>query len=546
MKLIFLCCLLLISSFAFPTYAEPSQLQQSIDGNSGIALQAGGNISNVNLTIIHGSADYQKLKQAFDKAKRYLDKDPSDPDFARDYQVAKKELEDFTSQILKLAKEIDKIPLNSERGKKAKQLFEKGDYQAAREVLDEKEMVQEKQALLKKKEQDEKELAETTSKLNDLAADYLLKARLTALDYQFGERRISQTRQFFEQALELGRTHERLFEYAIFLQNNNQFDDSEKFYREALEIRRDLAKANPAVYRPDVAMTLNNLGVLVKTSGRRDEAEKLNQEALKTYRELAKANPAVYLPYVAGTLNNLGNLVKADSSRQREAETLYQEALTIRRELAKDNPAVYRPDVATALNNLGVLVADDSGRRDEAEKLYREALAIRRELAKDNPAVYRPDVATTLNNLGVLVADDSGRRDEAEKLYREALAIRRELAKANPAVYLFYMAMTLNNLGILVAADSGRRDEAETLFQEALKTYQELAKNNPDVYRPDVANILESLGSAHLKWQQPKKALPYLQESVELYTVLNQQAPQVYGERLKLVKQLLQDAKNAQ
>lgn len=125
-------------------------------------------------------------------------------------------------------------------------------------MLDEKEMVQEKQALLKKKEQDKKELEETKAKLNDLAADYLLKARLTALDYQLGERRISQTRQFFEQALELGRTHERLFEYALFLQENKQYADKEKLYQESLTIRRELAKANPAVYQSDVAMTLGD------------------------------------------------------------------------------------------------------------------------------------------------------------------------------------------------------------------------------------------------------------------------------------------------
>jgi hypothetical protein len=33
-------------------------------------------------------------------------------------------------------------------------------------------------------------------------------------------------------------------------------------YQEALTIRRQLATANPAAYLPDVAATLNNLGIL--------------------------------------------------------------------------------------------------------------------------------------------------------------------------------------------------------------------------------------------------------------------------------------------
>jgi tetratricopeptide (TPR) repeat protein len=68
-------------------------------------------------------------------------------------------------------------------------------------------------------------------------------------------------------------------------------------------------------------------------SSRRTEAESLYSEALTTYRQLAKENPAVYLPDVAMTLNNLGILVSDDSSRRTEAESLYSEALTIRQKL---------------------------------------------------------------------------------------------------------------------------------------------------------------------------------------------------------------------
>ena len=128
--------------------------------------------------------------------------------------------------------------------------------------------------------------------------------------------------------------------------------EAEAAYQEALDISRQLAKTNPAAYQPDVAMTLNNLGVLYYTTQRLKEAEAAFQEALDSYRQLAKTNPAAYQPYVAATLNNLANLY-SDTQRLKEAEAAHQEALDIRRQLAKTNPAAYQPDVAQTLSQPG-------------------------------------------------------------------------------------------------------------------------------------------------------------------------------------------------
>lgn len=331
-------------------------LDQYQIGDNAQGVQFGNYNTQINdFKIIQQSTDYQTLKQVVDKARRNIEKLPDDSDFIAELQQAEKNLENFTRDILKLVEEINKIPLNSERGKRAKLYFEQGDYQAVREILDAKEMRQEKQALLKKKEQAKKLDEEASAQLNDLAEEYILKARLFALHYQLGDQRIPQTRQLFEEALEIGRTPERLFAYAYFLQINNQFIDTEALYQEALTI----------------------------------------------FRELAIANPAVYLYHAAATLINLGNLVQADSIR----------------------------------------------------------------------------------------------RYEAEKNYQEALRIARNLVKGDPDAYLYHVAV-----------------------------------------------ILDSLGSSFLNWQQPKKALPYLQEATELLTLLADQAPLVFGENLNSTKQLLQQA----
>jgi len=57
-------------------------------------------------------------------------------------------------------------------------------------------------------------------------------------------------------------------------------------------------------------------------------AEEAYQEALSIRRELAKANPEAYLPDVAGTLKTWSLLYRA-TQRMKAAEEAYQEALSI-------------------------------------------------------------------------------------------------------------------------------------------------------------------------------------------------------------------------
>ena len=84
-------------------------------------------------------------------------------------------------------------------------------------------------------------------------------------------------------------------------------------------------------------MTLNNLGALQYKKNEFEDALKSYKEALEIYRKLAQANPQAYLPYVAGTLNNLG-LLQYDKNAFDDALKSYKEALEIKRKLAQANP----------------------------------------------------------------------------------------------------------------------------------------------------------------------------------------------------------------
>jgi len=69
--------------------------------------------------------------------------------------------------------------------------------------------------------------------------------------------------------------------------NKGEFDKAEKYYLEALNIRKKLAKKIPS-YLPDYAGALNNLGNLYLNKGEFDKAEKCYEEAKRIYRELRK------------------------------------------------------------------------------------------------------------------------------------------------------------------------------------------------------------------------------------------------------------------
>ena len=118
------------------------------------------------------------------------------------------------------------------------------------------------------------------------------------IQFSFGE-----ARGFYERLIELAPTIEHHFKYARLLQSLNDFKKAKTLYEKVLQELRELSKQNPEAYKPDVAMTLNNLGILFSDTNKLKQAQDYYEEALEIYRDLAKQNPEAYKPYVAITLN---------------------------------------------------------------------------------------------------------------------------------------------------------------------------------------------------------------------------------------------------
>jgi tetratricopeptide (TPR) repeat protein len=243
---------------------------------------------------------------------------------------------------------------------------------------------------------------------------------------------------------------------------------------------------------PELANSLEHLGLLYLNQGRYLEAEPLLQKVLTLRQQLLGSDH----PDVATSLNNLALLYKSQG-RYSEAEPLYMRSLEIRERLLGAN----HPDVATSLNNLAALY-ESQCRYSEAEPLYVRSLDIcERQLGADHP-----DVATSLNNLAELYRSQ-GRYSEAEPLYVRSLDIcERQLGVDHPNV-----ASSLNNLALLYFAQSRYR-EAEKLFLQSL----EIKESQLGADHPDVASSLHNLAGLYLSQCRYAEAESLLTRSLAL------------------------------
>ena len=163
------------------------------------------------------------------------------------------------------------------------------------------------------------------------------------LQFSFGE-----ACKFYKRLIELAPTVDHHFEYAHLLQSLNNFNEARSHYEVALQALRSLAEHDLEAYTPAVAMTLNNLGILLRCTHKFEQSQTYFEEALQICRSLSARNPETYTPAVAMTLYNLVFLyIKLE--REEDAEGVYQEAYDIYQRLAHSHPIPYEIDYAEIL-----------------------------------------------------------------------------------------------------------------------------------------------------------------------------------------------------
>jgi tetratricopeptide (TPR) repeat protein len=218
----------------------------------------------------------------------------------------------------------------------------------------------------------------------------------------------------------LGPDHEEtglaLFALAFVLRDGtreDQWKEAEGLLRRYL----DIVKKARGPEHANIAMTLDNLGVLALKRGAWEEAESDLRQSL----DLARRQIGEDHPDYATTLCNLAR-VRGERGDRAEAEALLRQAVAIYRKSLGDD----HPDLATAITRLAGVVRS-KGDSAEAERLLREAVAIFRK----HPEQGRSSLVAALSSLAETLGS---RRDFAaqERVTREILAEKRALVAAPP------------------------------------------------------------------------------------------------------------------
>jgi hypothetical protein len=293
------------------------------------------NIENIGTAqFVYQSLDYQDLtkriaeKQELIEAYQLTGKTDKALKAGAELEALEQQLEQFKADVLRLYETFTKIEINSERLAKAKAYFDQGQFREADAILNADDMAQDLARLLEREQQLDQEKAEIARGKTQLADEYVIKARLQAVAYD-NPHWFEQACQYFEAALKAIRNPTTLFEYALFLQNHNCFDQAKPLYQEFLDQSRTLAAENPRTYLPNVAMTLNNLAVLQQAQNDFETAQTSYEEALQIRRTLAAENPRTYLPDVAMTLINLSIFYLQAMPDQEKSIGMATEALEI-------------------------------------------------------------------------------------------------------------------------------------------------------------------------------------------------------------------------
>lgn len=293
---------------------------------------------------------------------------------------------------------------------------------------------------------------------------------------------------------------DRLNEQVLNLYQEGKYTTALPLAERALAIREKIL----GKLHPDVATSLNNLGLLYDAQGNYQQAELLYLRSLAIIEKLLGKEHR----NVATSLNNLATLYQAQG-KYSQAEPLLQRSLGILEKILGNE----HRDVATILNSLA-LMYDAQGKYLQAEPLYLRALAIYEKLlGKEHPSV-----ANSLNNLATLY-QAQGKYQQAEPLYQRALSIyEKALGKEHPDV-----ALSLSNLAALYQAQ-GKYQQAEPLFQRSLAIREKLLGNE----HPDVSTSLNNLAGLYQEQGKYQQAEPLFQRALAIREkVLGKEHPSV-------------------
>jgi len=329
--------------------------------------------------------------------------------------------------------------------------------------------------------------------------------------------------------------------------DQGEFEKAETYYSKTLEIRESLLDDHM-----DVALVLDNYGVLKTDMGEYERAEELLLAAMAMGRRLGDEDHNVK----AGILQDLAYYYMLVGNNA-AAGPLLEQAVVMQRRLYGDRSN----QLATTLNFQATYLRR-AGQPEEAVAALSEALEIY-ELTLGNKHPY---FATTLSNVANALSA-AGRLDEAQGMARRAVVLYEELFDTptpNMATAYYTLANIQSRLGdypeaekgfrrvleldisllgndhpniisdieqiATVVKNQGRLDEAEPLQQDVLQRRMSVLGAD----HPAVANALVNLASIQSLLKKYDSAEVHSLRAIELLATIEPDSARMMGAKSQL------------
>ncbi len=281
-----------------------------------------------------------------------------------------------------------------------------------------------------------------------------------------------------------------LNDLGLLLRHLGKYNEARPLYEEALSIKKNLY----GVKHPNYATSLNNLAGLLVELDQYNEAEPKYNEAIEIYEKSLGTGHYNYI----NSKFSLGKLYHKKGNFSK-AEQLYRETIPKKKEILGEA----HPDYSNSLSNLASLLRT-IGNYQESMKLYNEALQLKANVF----GAEHPYYIATLTNLASLYTDMK-EYDEAEPLYLEALELQGKLLGKGHPDY----SLTLNSLAGLYN-NIGEYDKAEPLFKEAMDIRKEMLGDN----NPKYAKSLDDMANLYFSKNNFEKAEQLLLKALQIRT----------------------------
>lgn len=498
------------------------------------------NIENINTAIFNILGKSVEYKNLLDKIE-YLEQDmlyTVEGDWkiekSKKLNEKKEELKQFKIEVIRLAEAFTKIEINTERIQIAKSQFENGCFFDANETLKEEDLKTSQELLLKRKSEEE---AKLNRQLEINSEEWLIKARLTALNYDVRDR-YKLAKHFFESALLSYQSPKNFFEYAIFLEENLQYNDAysivnkaenlfknsntesneseyktlyikvlylkgklenalgmysqaEYSYKSSLTLNKELSDKDYLDSRKQQIKILNGLSALYLKVKEFESTISYSNQAILIYKE--KPDDLLEIKAEYGIANDLLASALACANRRnveipwhekykigKQIEKLKDVYLTIFDELSKINPDKYSTEVIKGLE-YKARYARTEGKNDEAKKYFLKGIELAQKQSNKNPEIYLPILSRSLEAYAEFQSNIFKNYSEAKCYMEQALKITEDLYKVNPEAYLYVLATQQINLAAVTEGD----DIAFALISKAHDNFKILQDKNPELYRED-------------------------------------------------------------